>query len=293
MDNYENNSNNINVDIGTENIESASSDEQATKPIITDEFMEEKEKIEALTDNEVEKEFKAKPGSEPVVMPGIKAAFCIMLVAVLFVSAYFLFFNRNVKGVWTTDQNDVHTVLNFKENGVVEMTIGTITIKGDYKILDDADSDNDEQASNSNDHRINISIVYSTTSFMYGDFTYDITGNFFTGRTLKLTDDSNNSMTLESGKKETILKPDADRKYTKKLIGVWENENMTYTFTEDGFMYLDLNYISFECSYSDNGEKIVAQYYTPEETSVNIDFAFQGDDTVVIDGLVFTRKKGA
>lgn len=243
----------------------------------SDDIKEEEVKDEPAFSKE---DFTAKP-KRTVIMPGIKVAFSVLLVSVIAVAIYFVFFNYNIKGTWVTAENengDARTTLSFKENGVVEMTVGSVTIKGDYSFLD-------------SDNGINISIVYSSTSFMYGDFTYKITGNALTGKTLEITDDNGNSLKMNSGKAPSVLSPAAERKYTQKLVGTWKNDNMSYTFTDDGYMYLDYNYITFECTYSDDGSKIAASYYAPIKNDIEIEFSFTDDDTVTIDGLEFTRVK--
>lgn len=250
------------------------------EPVITDEETENDELIKSLkkSDEVAPADFSAKP-KRSVILPSLKVAFTIILLCIIAVSTYFVFFNTNIKGTWTTTDEESPAVLTFKDGGVVEMTIGSTTIKGDYSFLDDEEEQN----------RVNISIVYSSTSFLYGDFNYTVTGNLFTGRTLTISDTSGNQLTLKSGAIDSPVSPDIDREYTKKLVGVWKNDTITYTFTDDGYMYLDYNYITFECSYSDDGEKIKAKYYVPEENEIEIEFKFLDDNTVEIDGLEFTR----
>lgn len=250
------------------------------EPVITDEETENDELIKSLkkSDEVAPADFSAKP-KRSVILPSLKVAFTIILLSIIAVSTYFVFFNTNIKGTWTTTDEESPAVLAFKDGGEVEMTIGSTTIKGDYSFLDDEEEQN----------RINISLVYSSTSFLYGDFNYTVTGNLFTGRTLTISDTSGNLLTLKSGAVDSPVSPEIDREYTKKLVGVWKNDAITYTFTDDGYMYLDYNYITFECSYSDDGEKIKAKYYVPEENEIEIEFKFLDDNTVEIDGLEFTR----
>lgn len=250
------------------------------EPVITDEEAENDKLVKSLrkSDEVAPADFSAKP-KRSVILPSLKVAFTVMVLCIIAFATYFVFFNTNMKGTWTTTDEESPAVLTFKDGGEVEMTIGSTTIKGDYSFLEDEEEKK----------RVNISLVYSSTSFLYGDFTYSVTGNLFTGRTLTISDASGNMLTLKSGATDSPVSPAPDREYTKKLVGTWKNDAITYTFTEDGYMYLDYSYITFECSYSDNGEKIKAKYYAPEENEIEIEFKFLDDNTVEIDGLEFTR----
>ncbi|MGN0517504.1 MAG: hypothetical protein ACI4II_02125, partial [Acutalibacteraceae bacterium] len=95
------------------------------EPVITDEETENDELIKSLkkSDEVAPADFSAKP-KRSVILPSLKVAFTIILLSIIAVSTYFVFFNTNIKGTWTTTDEESPAVLAFKDGGEGEMTIG-------------------------------------------------------------------------------------------------------------------------------------------------------------------------
>jgi len=223
----------------------------------------------------------------------ILIACCILLASIIAFGAfvgYTKLFGKGVEGTWVlaeqAEQDEAKaggngvTYFTFKEDGTAYMTIGSMTVDGQWAYDTEAET-----------KTIQVAVYY----FFNGTFTAEVEGNAFEGKTLKL---SNESGTLYEFVSSTVpeMLPEADEKAKTdaSLTGVWCNEQSGnfYTFNEDGTCLIEQPsaFLTIEGRYSVNKDKIVLTYIATEEVETELPYSKNDDGTITIDSLVYTKQ---
>lgn len=209
-------------------------------------------------------------------------------IVVAFIAAFFVFtafFNSSIVGTWVLveDSNgathdeagDGVTYYTLDKDGNITVSVGTITQKSTYTVTD-----------KNGTKYVNSSNVFSGS--------YKISGNVFTGRTFELTVEGVEkpyifkSATL---KKPVLKVPDTFKK-NDKLTGKWNipSYDITYEFSADGTFLADMyGTITYEGVYTYDDEKITVTYYADSETTIDIPYAFDGNNTLVMNGMGYYK----
>lgn len=230
---------------------------------------------------------------KPIIQTTIIISLIIVIITVLATLVVKVFFDKEITGTWhyvrevqvanqgaTSDEADstigIDYYFAFANDGTVKSTIGTITSTGTYAV-----SQNDDGQS-----VVTIDVYdVPTTYFLNGEYTYELKGNIFTGKTLVISKDA----TDYSGKAQTLtyemqseayqpptLEREGEFEKNDDLIGKWTYSTgeykFAYEFNEDG-----------TAKYLEQATSINPYTYTP----VNIDITMNGiynvkDDTATI-----------
>ena len=234
------------------------------------------------------------PDKKPLgLQKPILIACCILLASIIafgtFVG-YTKLFGNGVEGTWVLAEqakddeakaggNGV-TYFTFNEDGTASMTIGSMTVDGQWAYEKEAET-----------KTIQVSVYY----FFNGTFTADVKGNAFEGRTLKLENESGTVFDFVSSSIPEML-PEADKKAKRdsSFNGVWYNEQSgnLYTFNEDGTCLVEQPsaYLTIEGRYSIEKENIVLTYIATEEVETELPYSKNDDGTITIDSLVYKKQ---
>lgn len=216
------------------------------------------------------------------LMPTVIIAIAIILVAAIGAGIYLLFFNTSIVGAWTlpdTAEGSQPTYLVFESDGTAKMVVGSVQATGTYKISDASKSDTP----------LNIVIQGNIN----GDFGFKLEGNMFTTKTLTLSNSSLNSdVTLTSGTvPEDPIKAQPDNAMDDNLIGKWNiaDYGISYTFQDDGIMYMQNSVTKIKANYSIADGKISMSYMADTEQKVDSSYEINGDILVLDGAMAFTR----
>lgn len=224
---------------------------------------------------------KKKTIQTPIIIAGV--------IVLAFIVAFFVFtsfFNSSIVGTWVLveDSNGATydeagngvTYYTLDKDGTITVSVGTITQKSTYTTTSENGTD-----------YVNSTNVFSGS--------YTISGNIFTGRTFKLTVDGVEKPYIFKSatvKKPELKVPDTFKK-SDKLTGNWNipSYDITYTFNADGTFIADMydGSITYEGVYTYDNEKITVTYYADSETTIDIPYAFDGNDTLVMNGMGYYR----
>ena len=192
-------------------------------------------------------------------------ALIIVLVAVAGYFTYIFFFLREPEGVvWSCEYQGVTYYCEFKEDGVFNMHVGSITLDSTYE-------------KNISDGSKRLMIQSYNTFFKYGEFAdYEITGSrILKNQEMKITYEDETSFTLKQcDEVPNPLELPENFVPDENLIGSWTNyyygaEYCVVTFNNDGSA--SVNYVMNGITY--NGT------YTLENDTIN--FTFYTDDYIV------------
>ena len=216
---------------------------------------------------------KKKTIQTPIIIAGV--------IVLAFIAAFFVFtsfFNSSIVGTWVLveDSNgatydeagDGITYYTLDKDGNITVSVGTITQKSTYTTTSENGTD-----------YVNSTNVFSGS--------YTISGNIFTGRTFKLTVDGVEKPYIFKSatvKKPELKVPDTFKK-SDKLTGNWNipSYDITYTFNADGTFIADMyGSITYEGVYTYDNEKITVTYYADSEATIDIPYAFDGNDTLIM-----------
>ena len=260
-----------------------------------------------------------------VYTPVIIAA-AVLIVTVLIFSGWKLFFEKNIKGIWTLDlssgDDECSVSLELADDGVCYFHEGAIIYKGSYKFSQAADGQE----------------LLKTEFTKYGQpaisasFYYAVEGSNVTGKSLVLTDltglifnpynvsenTGNDPETLgydyiekdgiryfrlsirsDNGYQTRCDKPE-NAKTDEKLTGIWLNKNddtrydNTYAFYDDNTLQITYRDIIYKGSYSASDGKCSFTFvsYTGKKQENEFDYKFEGDKlTITIQDVpaVYTR----
>lgn len=223
---------------------------------------------------------KKKTIQTPIIIAGV--------IVLAFIAAFFVFtsfFNSSIVDTWVLveDSNgatydeagDGITYYTLDKDGNITVSVGTITQKSTYTTTSENGTD-----------YVNSTNVFSGS--------YTISGNIFTGRTFKLTVDGVEKPYIFKSatvKKPELKVPDTFKK-SDKLTGNWNipSYDITYTFNADGTFIADMyGSITYEGVYTYDNEKITVTYYADSEATIDIPYAFDGNDTLVMNGMGYYR----
>lgn len=230
---------------------------------------------------------------KPIIQTTIIISLIIVIIAVLATLVVKVFFDKEITGTWhyvrevevasqgaTSDEAKstigIDYYFAFANDGTVKSTIGTITSKGTYSVSQNEDGQ----------PVVTIDIFdVPTTYFLNGEYTYELKGNIFTGKTLVLSkeaaDNTGQTQTRTYEMKSEAYKApelESEGEFEKNddLIGKWTYSTgeykFAYEFNEDG-----------TAKYLEQATSINPYTYTP----VNIDITMNGiysvkDDTATI-----------
>lgn len=114
-------------------------------------------------------------------------------------------------------------------------------------------------------------------------YNYEVSGNIFSGRTLKLIN-GDEVMKFTQADNNYALDPDDDFKLNNGVVGEWNADgNIVYTFTKDGRFSEDTGNSKTEGTYnfgeSDDGyDAIIVKYmYNGEVNTITIPYLLKGD----------------
>lgn len=230
---------------------------------------------------------------KPIIQTTIIISLIIVIIAVLATIVVKVFFDKEITGTWhyvrevqvanqgaTSDEAEstigIDYYFAFANDGTVKSTIGTITSAGTYSVSQNEDG-----------QPIVTIDVYDvpTTYFLNGEYTYELKGNIFTGKTLVISKEATDytgaaktltyEMQSESYQPPTLEREDEFEK-NDDLIGKWTYSTgeykLAYEFNDDG-----------TAKYLEQATSINPYTYTP----VNIDITMNGiysvkDDTATI-----------
>ncbi len=230
---------------------------------------------------------------KPIIQTTIIISLIIVIIAVLATLVVKVFFDKEITGTWhyvrevqvanqaaTSDEAEstigIDYYFAFANDGTVKSTIGTITSKGTYSVSQNEDGQS----------VVTIDVYdVPTTYFLNGEYTYELKGNIFTGKTLVLSKDAadntgqTQTRTYEmksEAYKAPELESEGEFEKNDDLIGKWTYSTgeykLAYEFNEDG-----------TAKYLEQATSINPYTYTP----VNIDITMNGiynvkDDTATI-----------
>ena len=230
---------------------------------------------------------------KPIIQTTIIISLIIVIIAVLATLVVKVFFDKEITGTWhyvrevqvanqgaTSDEAEstigIDYYFAFSNDGTVKSTIGTITSKGTYSVSQNEDGQS----------VVTIDVYdVPTTYFLNGEYTYELKGNIFTGKTLVLSKDAadttgqTQTRTYEmksEAYKAPELESEGEFEKNDDLIGKWTYSTgeykLAYEFNEDG-----------TAKYLEQATSINPYTYTP----VNIDITMNGiynvkDDTATI-----------
>ena len=304
----EDNKNILNTEIDAEQIEDTSVEEvteenveadatcNSEESVLNSDFDEINSALELIQENDIILSKKKKPLLQVPII--ISLVLVLALAAGLFVMKGF--FNTSVVGTWIINEQstpdeatkateEVDPNVNyytFEDDGTALISLGTMRMVGTYKITDGKDSDT-----------IDIDIPNA----LQNSFTFKVSGNIFTGRTLVLESSYyNQAWEFKSTKLVTPeIKPDPKFKPNDKLIGTWTYNDgynkFSYKFNEDGtalFNQYDLLYADASYTYTD--EKIVLTYYVSAVETGEMEIKYLAeDDKLIINGYAYYKENPA
>lgn len=273
-----------------------------------------------------------KPKQRKIGVPLIIAA-CIFLATLLFFGAWKCFFDTSINGTWSVDIEAVTTdeetneettqtisyVFDFDGNGGLSLHRAGTTLFGRYSLVDDSDGN----------PKLKISITNLGQLYISAEFGYQLCGNVFTGRTLKLTDrtglfltpdeksdtvsdDEKSKMkiadnTIIDGYRYYILdfKPSTmdykveyydDFKADKNLTGSWLYKNgdsgydYTYTFGEDGTFEMMSSEVYTKGSYKIDDGQVTVHYFDINGTEYETPISYSIDKNKLTLGSMTAEK---
>ena len=201
----------------------------------------------------------APPKKSPVLQRTILISLAIVAAAILVTVVCRLFFfngalNTDFFGnskatVWhyteandsTADEaTDYDYNLTF-DNGRLTVDVGTMQIVGSYTIKHI--TEDDAAVIKDGDSKIGTSMMVIENTIKFdGRYTYDVSGNMFTGKTMTLQNLSNEKKVFEfdsDAAEMPKIEQNGDFKKDEKLIGNWEYVDelgsINYEFTDDGY----------------------------------------------------------
>lgn len=262
-----------------------------------------------------------KPAKKKRVLQGsIIISLVIVALTAVALLVFMLFFNNTITGGWhylrhiqvsenpSDDDFDADYYFEFNSDGTVSYTIGTVTSRGTYSITNDEDGNTV--------FTCDLVDSASYSPMFYGKYTYEITGNAFSGRTLTLKSTEYDQLQFEmtsGGYTAPELKHEQEFKPNDALIGTWVYEQdgyvLTYESNADGTacysekvstvnpytgMMQNID-VSINGIYDLSKDKITLLYYfakTDKPGKMEINYSLDGN-TLEINNLKFQKQDPA
>lgn len=169
----------------------------------------------------------------------------------------------------------------FTKDGECIVTVGTMSVPGEYYLSTDDDGNN----------IVSAYVIYGYIPVIYDSFTYEITGNIFTGKKLTLCASDGTVTELTKGEGEDPLVPFDDFTPDEQLYGEWRSDELgfSYKFDKDGYMWLSADDgMVVEHAYTIMDGFILTKYYGQEQYSESLYYTLE-DGILTIDGVEFTK----
>lgn len=205
----------------------------------------------------------------------------IATVSVIFGVLAFVMFNKGIKGSW--EESNGEYILTFKRDGVVSLTVGSLTQDdGSYNIKD------------RNNMTLKVAISGLESS---ADVNYKITGNIITGRQLTLNYGDGNVKTFNSVNYSSKVKAYDEYNVSDELIGSWTDQSgyFEFTFYKNGIYVMEnksTGVFSARGPYTVDGNKIKRSFVTAsgETKEVSEQYSVSGDK-LILEGVELTKVK--
>lgn len=174
----------------------------------------------------------------------------------------------------------------FNNDNTCKATVGTVSIPGSYQLAVDENGNK----------ILSVSIIYSYSPLLYGNYPYKIEGNIFTGRKLSIINSAGEAIyELDRGEQESVLTPFDEFKSDPAIVGEWKSDDLgaTYKIEENGTMYLigDTG-IEYKMAYTvmetDNQNAILCKYESFGEQSYSYAYSIE-DNILYMNGEPFTK----
>lgn len=221
-----------------------------------------------------------------IQLPIIISVIIVAVVALGFL-VFKCFFDTSIVGTWSIESTasadeagepdySYKTYYTFESNGTAKVNVGTIEYVGTYTLSTDDDGT----------RSVAINLTSSDT------YSYEVTGNIFTGRTLVFTDTYYGYSYTLNGDSLDLPKLSADDSFTPNdsVTGDWNYYDgyydYTYSFNDDGTVLinqLDMIYVKGTYTYTD--DTITVTYYGSEETTMDIAYTVIDSDEIILNGL--------
>lgn len=309
------------VQNAAEEIETAADAETAEAVEAAADAAETESEAPAEAFGEVPMDEPAPTKKKPILQTTIIISIIIVCVAVITALAIKLFFNNDISGTWhlvrevqvmddgATSDEATHSLnvdyyFDFKSDGTVTSTIGTVTGTGTYTTSKDEDGNS-----------VVTMNIYDTLTqyFLDGDYTMELSGNAFTGRNMKFTSVNNTELTYEF-ESASYTAPEITREgeFTPNddIIGTWTYSTgefkLVYEFDKDGkakyieqamsinpytYSYINID-ISMEGIYTVKDDTVTISYFFLEQASRDMKFRLDGD-VLYINDYPFTKDGAA
>ncbi len=311
----------------TENTEITDSAAEAAEPSFAEaEMAAEKAAAEADGDSPVLEEIPLVPGKSKVLQRTIVISAAIVICAVLFavICRLFLFngvvntnlFGSKAETSWhysapvqtgmtaTADEPqtaDYYFV--FEPDDTLKIQIGSFEYFGNYtlrRLTDDDVTDSEDGKANVGKAVVDI----ENTNSIDGVYYYDVSGNVFTGKTMKLTNIYSEEMAFEFDDKAASpieIKREGEFNKDDNAVGSWTNKNemasQTLTFNGDGTYNITTKTANskqvenglYSC---DDGKVTLSSFYL-ETRSQSFKYTVDGEKLTIIQEFVMPAADGA
>lgn len=268
---------------------------------------EEKTSNEAKTES-IDKDKPLLPRKRMIVKNyQLHVSIAIVLIALLSIFVWKCFFDNSITGVWhfikegsytetydqpleTADSVQSQTTeytqrvsYEFTEDGRCIVTIGTTSIEGMYDIYSTEDG-----------NILSAYVFNNYSAVLYGNFSYEIKGNIFTGKKLIITDmNTEDVLKLDEGEGENPLKPFDNPKLDDRFTGTWKDEmyGLTYDFTDDGYLTIKTNdgmEVQHVYTIVEEGTLLV-KYFGATESSYSFVYSFDEENNLTVNGSLLEK----
>ena len=184
-------------------------------------------------------------------------------------------YDNRINGSWMMKDNHVATILTFKEDNKVVLSVGSIDVEGTYTL---------------NGNNVNIEISFYNRNIMSGNYYYEVKTSI-SEKTLTLKGEDGEVINCELHPKSQ-LKTENNFVLNSDLLGEWKNEEnkMTYYFNKDGIGYLKRENMTMNFTYKPNENNIsIKMIDAGEVKSSDMDYKFE-NGSLIINELSFVKQ---
>lgn len=279
----------------TENENNIDNNQNSTETASLEKSTDEFDEAETEDDIDIAEE---KPKAKKNKNRTLIAATTIFAVTAVSFGVWSSFFNNDISGVWATDVeftdnsgNTKTAVMKFDFDNAERMSF----FENEKSYFSDKESGSltakminggrsfsgwyNKTKSNDNQNVLQIFISAYQDVFSYN---YELSGNIFTGRQLKLIN-GDEIMEFTQSDDSYALDPDKNFKPNTGVVGIWDADGITYIFTSDGRFTEDTGSIRVDGVYSfgetaDGYDAIIVKYmYNGDVDTVEIPYLLKGN----------------